>query len=56
MTFEGFSELLLATRAHYQAWLTARYMKKQYGQTKADGKTSPVQESNEILESEIPLF
>ena len=56
MTFEGFSELLLATRTHYQAWLTAGYMKKQCRQNKADRKTSPVQESNEILESEIPLF
>lgn len=28
MTFDAFSELLLLTQAHYNAWLTAWYMKK----------------------------
>ena len=26
LTFKSFSELLLATKVHYQAWLTAKYM------------------------------
>lgn len=27
MTFESFSELMLTTKAHYEAWLTAKYLK-----------------------------
>lgn len=27
MTFESFSELLLSTKAHYEAWLAAKYLK-----------------------------
>ena len=28
MTFEVFSELMLITKAHFEAWLSAWYMKK----------------------------
>ena len=28
MTFELFSELMLMTKIHYQAWLTARYLRE----------------------------
>ena len=28
MTFESFSELMLVTKAHYEAWLVSQYMRK----------------------------
>lgn len=29
LTFEGFSELMLLTKVHYQAWLSAKYMRSE---------------------------
>lgn len=51
MTFESLSALLLMTKAHYEAWLTASYLKKPAVNPK-DFDPSPAQsEANKRLDS-----
>lgn len=45
MTFESLSALLLITRAHYEAWLTALYLKKPVASSKDAGLLQTKQES-----------
>lgn len=46
MTFELFSELMLMTKTHYQAWLTARYLREPVKSSVSPTQTSPPEPEN----------
>ena len=55
MTFETFSELMLATKIHYEAWLTAQYYR---ANEKEKEPFTPITDSESVVESSIsdPIF
>lgn len=52
MTYDAFSELMLLTKAHYQAWLTAWYMQNPV--VKQEKKQRTQQQSNKPAERQPP--
>ena len=52
MTYDAFSELMLLTKAHYQAWLTAWYMQNPVA--KQEKKQRTQQQSNKPAERQPP--
>ena len=52
MTYDAFSELMLLTKAHYQAWLTAWYIQKPV--VKQEKKQRTQQQSNKPDERQPP--
>lgn len=53
MTYDAFSELMLLTRAHYQAWLTAWYIQNPVA--KQEKKQRTQQQSNKPAEPQPPV-
>lgn len=51
MTFESLSALLLMTKAHYEAWLTAWYLKKPTTSSKSAGLPQAKQEPDKRMET-----
>lgn len=51
MTFESLSALLLMTKAHYEAWLTALYLKKPAANSKDIGLPQAKPESDKRVEA-----
>lgn len=51
MTFESLSALLLMTKAHYEAWLTAWYLKKPVASSRDAGLPQAKQESDRRVEA-----
>ena len=49
MSFDDFSELMLMTKAHFDAWLTARYMR---GVNVAKSTTSPTPKPKDVAPKE----
>lgn len=56
MTFESFSELMLMTKAHYEAWLAARYYsrlglgsERAQPQTKSNGSTESTEDETRMF-------
>lgn len=56
MTFESLSALLLMTKAHYEAWLTAWYLKKPTTISKSAGLPQAKQESDKHIETSEEEF
>lgn len=52
MTYDAFSELMLLTKAHYQAWLTAWYIQNPV--VKQEKKQRTQQQSNKPAERQLP--
>lgn len=52
MTYDAFSELMLLTKAHYQAWLTAWYIQNPVA--KKENKQKTQQQSNKPAERQPP--
>ena len=52
MTYDAFSELMLLTKAHYQAWLTAWYIQNPIA--KQEKKQRTQQQSNRPAERQSP--
>ena len=53
MTYDAFSELMLLTKAHYQAWLTAWYIQNPIA--KQEKKQRTQQQSNKPAEPQPPV-
>lgn len=51
MTYDAFSELMLLTKAHYQAWLTAWYIQNPVAKQEKKQRT---QQSNKPAERQLP--